>query len=565
MRLNKYFVITIITFLTLLFNQKIYPQAKFNDSLAKISFDELYFRYEKNIYDTVKSSIYAKKYLQMAKINKDKYDLVCGYSMMAGRREYNLGVKYLDTMLTIAKGYDKSMVTYSYLRIGQFNTNNRRLKEALNFFLLAYKNINSKEDPYLKEVKYGIAIVKSIMGKYDEALSFFLESEKDLQDSKDVGRYKSVVFALSNAYFRLNKIENAEYYTNKGLELTKKEYRNITHQLFISNRGKNYYKRNKYILAIKDLKNTLPVIKKGNDYANYAENCYFIGKSYIKLNDSQRALVYFNKIDSIFNKKQYIFPDIISSFNHLIEDSKKNKNLSKSLYYTNQLLKADSVINQNYNYITNTAHKEYDIPELLLDKEVLIQQLESRSHKTTLFYLFTIFIIIALFGVYFKKRKRETEKQKILFEEYITTNNNSSVINENKIVIDKINTIEIDDSLVSDLIIKLKKFESSKGFLADVTLDSLSKKLGTNTSYLSMVINSKKKVNFPNYINNLRIDYIINLLQNDKKYIGYSIKALAFEAGFNSVQSFTRAFVAKTGVKASYFINQLKIKRFQNV
>jgi tetratricopeptide (TPR) repeat protein len=297
----KFFVIATITFLTLLFNQKIYSQAKIKDSLNKISFDELYSRYTKNIYDTIKSSAYAKKYLELAKISKDKYDLACGYSMMAGRREYNLGIKYLDTMLSVSKDYDKSIVTYSYLRIGEFNTNNRRLKDALKYYLLAYKNIDSKDDPYLKDVKYGIAIVKSIMRKCNEVLPFFIEYEKELQNSKDINRYISIVYALSNNYFRLNNIKNAEYYTNKGLELTSKQHKNVTHQLFISNRGKNYYKREKYILAIKDLKNALPVIKKANDYANYAENCYFIGNSYIKLNDKQKALVYFNQIDSIFN------------------------------------------------------------------------------------------------------------------------------------------------------------------------------------------------------------------------------------------------------------------------
>ncbi|RVU91668.1 helix-turn-helix domain-containing protein [Flavobacterium columnare] len=71
-------------------------------------------------------------------------------------------------------------------------------------------------------------------------------------------------------------------------------------------------------------------------------------------------------------------------------------------------------------------------------------------------------------------------------------------------------------------------------------------------------MNKKKGLSFPNYINNLRIELALNLLQKDKKYRNYSIKGLAIEVGFSSSQTFSRAFLSKTGVNASFFINELK-------
>lgn len=105
---------------------------------------------------------------------------------------------------------------------------------------------------------------------------------------------------------------------------------------------------------------------------------------------------------------------------------------------------------------------------------------------------------------------------------------------------------------------KLTLFEANKDFLIKkITLNSLSKKLETNPKYLSKIINFYKQKSFNNYINDLRIEYIINKIKTEHVFKKYSIKALAFEAGFNNSQSFSQFFYKKTGIYPSYFIKQL--------
>jgi YesN/AraC family two-component response regulator len=130
----------------------------------------------------------------------------------------------------------------------------------------------------------------------------------------------------------------------------------------------------------------------------------------------------------------------------------------------------------------------------------------------------------------------------------------------NEKIIEKLPATEINEDIIESLLIKLDFFEKSRGFKEDLTLDILAKKLETNTSYMSMIINKHKGCSFPTYINSLRIDYAIELLQKEKKYSNYSIKGLAEEVGFSSAQTFSRAFLAKTGVNASFFVNELKNK-----
>ncbi|MEO8516316.1 MAG: AraC family transcriptional regulator, partial [Flavobacterium sp.] len=80
----------------------------------------------------------------------------------------------------------------------------------------------------------------------------------------------------------------------------------------------------------------------------------------------------------------------------------------------------------------------------------------------------------------------------------------------------------------------------------------------TNSNYLSKVINEVKGCNFNQYINVLRIEYILDKLETEKKFSHYTIQALSEFSGYNNVQTFTRAFAAYTKMTPSNFIKELK-------
>jgi AraC-like DNA-binding protein len=79
----------------------------------------------------------------------------------------------------------------------------------------------------------------------------------------------------------------------------------------------------------------------------------------------------------------------------------------------------------------------------------------------------------------------------------------------------------------------------------------------SNSSYVSKVINHFKQKSFSQYINDLRIDFVVEQLKTNKTWRKYTIQALANEIGFSSPDSFTRAFYKKTGIKTSYFLKNL--------
>lgn len=106
---------------------------------------------------------------------------------------------------------------------------------------------------------------------------------------------------------------------------------------------------------------------------------------------------------------------------------------------------------------------------------------------------------------------------------------------------------------------KLDKFEQTTLFTRNnVSLPYVAAYCSTNTKYLSYVVNTYKKKDFKNYINELRVRHIIYKLKNDSQYHKYKISSLAEEAGFSSQSKFAAAFRKVTTVSPSEFLEHLR-------
>jgi len=107
----------------------------------------------------------------------------------------------------------------------------------------------------------------------------------------------------------------------------------------------------------------------------------------------------------------------------------------------------------------------------------------------------------------------------------------------------------------------LETFEKSKDVRdPSLSLSVLAKRMNTNSKYLSEVINKHKGKNFNNYLNELRVNYIVEKLIQNPEYLQYKTSYLAEEAGFASRTTFTTIFKNVTGKSPSQFIDELKNK-----
>ncbi|WP_299108877.1 helix-turn-helix domain-containing protein [uncultured Tenacibaculum sp.] len=149
-------------------------------------------------------------------------------------------------------------------------------------------------------------------------------------------------------------------------------------------------------------------------------------------------------------------------------------------------------------------------------------------------------------------------KERKYLRKHLTKPSNLSSNNE---VLDKKikNEIHISQEVVDSILKGLEDFENEKQYtLQSITLNSLAKKLNTNTNYLSKVVNHYKEMSYTNYLNTLRINNIVEELYSNPKIRKFTIKAIAQEAGYSNSDSFSKVFYKLKGENPSEFIKKLK-------
>jgi AraC-like DNA-binding protein len=292
---------------------------------------------------------------------------------------------------------------------------------------------------------------------------------------------------------------------------------------------------------------------------------YYLGKTYEGMGNKAIATQNFIKVDSLYNKTKRITPEFTSGYPYLISYFKEKGDKESQLKYITKYMYIDSTLQKKYQELTKKLEKEYDIPQIFLEKETLIQSLENDKAKSYwgIAGLFLITVSVSGFGIYQHNLKKNYRSrfEKIMNQTEISNDPLTNSPKE-KIEIQTNNTKEdigISEELIKQILKKLKNFETQKEYLqSNITVQILSSTFETNSKYVSKIVNVHKGKTFIQYINDLRIEFAIAQLQQNNKLRNYTIQALAVEFGFNSAESFSAAFLKKTGIKPTYFIKELQ-------
>ncbi|MBQ0022974.1 MAG: helix-turn-helix transcriptional regulator [Prevotellaceae bacterium] len=92
----------------------------------------------------------------------------------------------------------------------------------------------------------------------------------------------------------------------------------------------------------------------------------------------------------------------------------------------------------------------------------------------------------------------------------------------------------------------------------DLSLPVLAAALGTNRTYLSQYFTSKNTT-FYSYINGLRIDRAVSMIRNKEK--GVTMENIYTQCGFNSSNTFRRAFIDKMGCTPALYVAKMLGKK----
>lgn len=202
----------------------------------------------------------------------------------------------------------------------------------------------------------------------------------------------------------------------------------------------------------------------------------------------------------------------------------------------------------------------------LLHLNGVVENIMHIFHKTNVHSVLNTIMIVAIlsygiFTYYFKKVKSKSNKINGKIIQNLNPELSQSIQSSKKV-----NSIGISDFKEQDLIKKLIEIESSEIFLEkNISLTKLASYLNTNTKYLSHVIKKHSDRDFNNYINLLRIQYVVNKLNEDSKFRNYKISAIADEAGFSSHSKFTHFFKLNLGESPSSYILKIKQSKSQQI
>ncbi|MFV8334662.1 tetratricopeptide repeat protein [Flavobacterium sp. RSP29] len=528
---------------------------KIPDTIRHKDYDYLFERIKESENDPVKESLYLQSFLSKAKSEKNSQEIINGYKNYLRRSPENLKLVYADSMIyTAKKSMDNALIGSAYLSKGIVYYAQKKHNYALDNYLIANNFISKTNDKYLIfKTKYNIAHIKYYLGFYDEAISLFRECI-DYFKKGDSRGYLNSLHSLGLCYNRIGNYGLCTETNEKGIAEGRRLNNNEMEGYFNYSEGVNQYFRGNYAAAIKKITYSLPTILKNKDFANEAVGYFYIGKSYWDLKNPQMAIPYFKKVDVIFNDKGYIRPDLRNNYELLISYFKSKSNPDRQLYYIEKLLKVDSILNSRYRYVSGRIHKEYDTKELLAQKKKAENLLDKRKYNDFIFTSVIVFLFLSvLFLIYRHIRNKRVYRQR--FDELMKKSEVATKLESKNIA----NGIEdINQDTVAAVLKQLEKFEKDKKFLEkDLTLTKLAVAFDSNTRYISKIISHYRDKKFVDYLNDLKVDYLIILLKEDKMMRNYTNKALAEEVGFSSTQRFATAFFSRAKMPTSYFIEEL--------
>jgi AraC-like DNA-binding protein len=501
---------------------------------------------------------YLHQYLAKAKREQNWPEAVLAYKEMLHESRGKLRFIYADSMVDAAKkSDDNDLIASSYLTKGVAFYRARKHQLALDNYLIANQYLIRSDDSYLRhKVKYSIAQIKYYLGYYNEAISLFRECVSFFKDSETIPYLKSL-HHLSLCYtFTANYQEAASTAELALRESARMGEKSMLPYLDVA-LGVNYCLTGKYQQGVDNITYALPLIQKDRDFANEATANYYLGRAYWELGHQQKAVGHFMAVDHIFDTKHYIRPDLRRSYEYLIRYYNRKDAKDIELQYVEKLLKADSVLGKEFRYLIKKVHKEYDTAELLAEKEKLQADLSKSSMHGWIFKgLLTVafVVVIILIRRHLKLRKLYRER----FEELLKKDPNDKAEQVHPIN----GELDINPAIVKQILTKLEDFEHKKGFLKkNLTAVKLAESFDTNYKYLSKVIRHYKQTSFINYINDLRIDYLVERLKAETLLRKYTNGALASEAGFSTAQHFVNAFKKRAGMPPGYFVDEFeKIK-----
>ncbi|WP_422082197.1 helix-turn-helix domain-containing protein [Ulvibacterium sp.] len=521
--------------------------------LSQLSFKEL-TKLANEVYDkedyTYLNDILNVHY-DKAKQEKDTLELANSLTYRIWYESSETGLNYLDSVLDITRNqkgsifparayYLKGLILYEIDKPGMAMD---------NFIKGYYSSLLSKNHSQVVDCLNGIAVLKSEYGQEREGILLHREALDYLEkNSEGIDDYEWIklltVDNLTLGYLELRELDSARTYGKKGMQLSLLQNDTLVYRkMIIALAQANYYKGN-YLKAKDTLLNYIDLY----NGIKRADILYYLGEIENKLNNPQNRINYFEEIHQIVSKDSAIVDNSKDVYQTLLKDAMERGEKEKETEYLWWLVHNDSVLESMKRKVEEISLMKFDLPIQKLKTDFFESQISKKERYLNLFYCIS-FLLLLIGGILHYRYRTIQRRLKHLMHNKI-----EPFRADYKNIKKKINNI--DKSVINILLNKINEWEHKEGYLnPDISMNSLAKEFGTNSAYLSKVINVYKEQSFSNYIKDLRISYSINFIKENPDFIkNKSIIQIAEHFGFKSLDVFARSLKDKTGVTPGVFL-----------
>ncbi|WP_322288279.1 helix-turn-helix domain-containing protein [Aquimarina sp. 2201CG5-10] len=492
------------------------------------------------------------------------YDI--GYSFYK-KGNFERSIKYLNQAIKIArKDKNEQLLCRTFLIQGNAYLQDWKNQKALDSYYSALEMAQKKgslEDEII--ANSGIVIIRRRMRQLDKALEVCKHALEITEKTslKKSSNHVNLLTIISEIYLDKKQYDSVLHYAEIGIEMSKPiEYHAGLIDLYTKKGAVSFY-RNDINKALTYLYQAEEIIETHKiDRKKLLKNLnYFFAYCFYKQEQYDKAISYLQTVIISTEEKDYRDKRVLEIYRLMADCYTALGNEKESVHW---LQKHAALQDKFLQEKDKTVNKIYDKDTEELGEQIdTLKNEQEKGEKSKNYVLITLLLVsgalIFISVKYFRKQKNNKARFKNLITK-ITELESKESNQDIKIKIkDTTNQIVIDDQKVNMVLKGLDRLERQEYFLnSDCNLRAIAKKVKTNATYLSKIINTHKGKNFNDYINDLRIDYALKRLKNDKKFRSFSIASIATEIGYKSDNSFTKHFKTKTGLNPSYYVKNIE-------
>lgn len=510
--------------------------------------------------------------------------LSCGSD---GDRRWNLGDEASDSVFSdsIASFECKGSDVSSYLDAGDRFYEQGNYTNALECYVKGLKHSERSGDcKNVADFYKNIGNIYSLFEDYERGSTYYKKGLSYSRSCKNKETERKILINLTGISIFMGNLREARVYY-KELTALGCKYDDVADFMGRYNFGLILLEEKKYRAAVDVYRSLAACAVQKKMSGRYLCSTYQqIYKACRGLGRNDSALHYMKKCETLVRKcnMQHLF---IKMFNDFSDFYEKTGDMAKSqAYKTRYLTLKDSIYNMREFDVVKHAQFLYEMDKI--EKEISGLNTQKEEYRRVIVYqrvLIGVIVLVVLFVcgfllfIYRQKERLDAsyaslysvnrkfverheqieqrcrgyiERIRERDEEITRLNEKYGSMTANPVGGAKYQSSGLSDSQKQKLVDAITDvMENRKEFCSgDFSLEKLVELTGSNTKYVSQVINETYSKNFSNFVNEYRVSLACVRLADIQGYGNYTIKAISESVGFKSYSTFNSVFRKITGI-----------------